>query len=251
MSFTKIKGSRKRFEASEELLSFSQRASDYARENPHWIIAAVAGVLLIMGIVWGVNSYREANERRARAEYFKIIEEWPTNDITDYQNWDHLVAELQKFSEQHQGTQPALNAQFDLAQAYFHMKRYDESVKAAEAVLKETPPASSLRPLVRYHLALTYEQVGNIDAAMEQWKSLAGSGLKGFEREVSWHLARLYTVKKDYAKAVEQYEAALKAEGSYPSAHRVQQDLEMAKLKAAPASSESHKEAPQAPSKEG
>lgn len=245
MSAKKIKGSKKRFETTEEIVSLSQRATDYARENPYWIVAAAGVIVLLLGIVWGVASYRQANERKARTDYSKIMQEWPQSDFAGYKNWDKVVPKLQDFTKQHQGTQPALNAQLDLAQAYFWMKRYDESVKVVKALLKETSGDNPLQPLARYHLALTYEEMNKIDDAITQWEILAKSGVKGLDREISWHLARLYAAKNEYAKAVEQYENALKASGGYPSTQQIQQELEMAKLKTAPVPNGSKKESAQ------
>ena len=246
MSAKKIKGSKKYFEGTEEIVSFSQRATDYARENPYWMIAAVGAILLIVGSIWGVNSYREAKERQARTEYSRIMQGWPADNFAAFKNWDKLAPELQDFIEQHQGTQSALNAQLDLSQAYFWMKRYDESAKAAEKLLNETSADSQRRPLVRYHLALTYEEMDKVDDAIAQWKALAADGVKGLEREVSWHLARLYSDKEEYGKAVEQYENALKTSGAYPATQQIEQELEMAKLKTAPASDGTKKEGAQA-----
>lgn len=245
MSAKKIKGSRKRFETTEEIVSLSQRATDYVRENPYWVVAAAAVIVLLLGVIWGVASYRQANERRARTEYSTIMQGWPQSDFASYKNWGELVPKLQDFIKQHRGTQPALNAELDLAQAYFWMKRYDDSVKVANELLKETSAGSSLQTLARYHLALTYEEMDKIDDAITQWNILAKSGVKGLEREVSWHLARLYADKKDYTKAVEQYENALKTNGGYPSTQQIQQELEMAKLKTEPASNGSKKESAQ------
>ena len=98
MSAKKIKGSKKRFETTEEIVSLSQRATDYARENPYWIVAAAAVIVLLLGIVWGVASYRQANERKARTDYSKIMQEWPQSDFAGYKNWDKVVPKLQDFT---------------------------------------------------------------------------------------------------------------------------------------------------------
>lgn len=241
MSAKKIKGSKKLFEPTEEILTFSQRATDFAKEKPYWIIGGVAAILLVLGIVWGANSYSEAKEKKARADYAQVIAAWPASDLANFQEWDKLVAQLQDYTKRHQGTQPALNAQLDLAQAYFWMKRYDESLKVADRLLKETAPGDSLRPLVRYHLALTYEEAGRIDEAIAQWETLAKEGVEGLDREINWHLARLYSGRKEYSKAVEHYEKALKTTSGYPVAPMIEEELALAKLKAEPVSKDSQK----------
>jgi predicted negative regulator of RcsB-dependent stress response len=239
LSAKKIKGSKKLFETTEEIITFSQRSADFARENPYWIIAAVGMVLLILGTIWGVNSYNQAKEKRARAEYAQVIEAWPASDFADFKEWNKLVDELEGHISKHQGTQSALNAQLNLAQAYFWMKRYDDSIRTGDRLLAATKPGNSLRPLVLYQLALAYEEAGRSDESLAQWEALTTEGMEGLDREIGWHLARLYAGKKEYSKAVEQYERALQASGGYPAAPMIEEELAMAKLKAEPASNDS------------
>lgn len=239
MSAKKIKGSKKLFETTEEILTFSQRAADFAREKPYWIIASMGAVLLVFGIIWGVNSYSQVKEKRARADYAQAIETWPASDLSNFREWDKLVVQLEDHTRKHHGTRSALNAQLDLAQAYFWMKRYDDCLKAADRLLKETEPGDSLRPLVQYQLALTYEEADRIDESIAQWEALAKEEIEGLDREIGWHLARLYSDKKEYSKAVEQYERALKATGGYPATPMIEEELAITKLKAEPASKDS------------
>lgn len=231
MGVKKIKGSKKRFETTEEVLSFSERATDFAKQNPYWLIGIVATLVLAMGVIWGVHLYTQAQERKASSDYARVMEKWPASDLAGFKEWDKLTVQLQDYIKKHEGTQAALNAQLDLTQAYFWMKRYDESIKLANRLLAQTPSGNPLKPLIHYHLALAYEETGKADQSIGQWEALAKEGVKGLDREISWHLARLYSDKKEYAKAVEQYEKALQADGGYPDTPMIQEEMAVAKLK--------------------
>jgi len=246
LALKKIKGSKKRFETKEEILTFSQRVGEAVKENPYWIVGIAGSILLILAIVWGVNSYLHSKEKHAQAEYLSVVEKWPSDDSSNLQEWDKLVQLLQNFIIQNQGTKPALNAQLDLARVLYKMKHYDESIKIANQLLKETASNDALRSLVRYHLALTYEEIDKFDDALAQWNALANDKIEGLEREVYWHLARLYSANKEYPKALEEYEKALKTSSGYPDTALIQEEYDMAKLKAGPVS----KEAPDNPAKQ-
>jgi tetratricopeptide (TPR) repeat protein len=239
LSARKIKGSKSSFYGTEEILSFSERIAEFARERQYWIIGAAAVVLLALALVWGVNTYSQSKERQAREEYTEVIAQWPTGDLDKFEGWEKLSGDLQKFIEEHRGTQPSLNAQLDLAQAYFWMKKYENSLNTANQLLQQAPSTSALRPLARYHLALTYEETEQFDHAISQWDALAKQGVDGLEREVNWHLARLYSNRAEYGKAIEYYEKALKTSSGYPDPPLIQEQLAAAKSKSGAAESSS------------
>lgn len=235
MGLKKIKGSKQRFETTEEILTFSERLNEFIKQNPYWIAGIAGSIVLLLVIAWGVSSYRHANERRARAEYAVVLEKWPGNDTADAESWLVMVSPLQEFIEQNRGTKPALNARLDLAQVYYRMQRYDQAITTTNQLLAQLDAKSPLQPLAQYHLALAYEGAGKIDHALSQWRALASSKIEGLEREVHWRLARLYTSRKEYAKALEEYDRALQTSGGYPDAGLIQQEQAVAKLKAEPA----------------
>lgn len=238
MGVKKIKGSKQKFETTEEVLTFSERANEFIKQNPYWIAGIAGSVVLLLAIAWGVNAYWQANERRAAAAYAMVLDKWPSADAASAESWTAMVQPLQDFIKQNRGAKPALNAQLDLAQVYYQLQRYDQSIAAVSQLLEELAVNSPLLPLAQYHLALSYEAAGKIDNAISQWRALASSKIEGLEREIHWRLARIYAAKKDYAKALEEYEIALKAPSGYPDAGLIQQEQAVAKLKVGPASQE-------------
>lgn len=238
MGVKKIKGSKQKFETTEEILTFSERANEFIKRNPYWIAATAGCIVLLLAVAWGVNAYWQGKEGRARAEYWKVVEKWPSADAAPPDSWAAMVQPLKDFIKQNGGVTPALNAQLDLAQVYYQMQRYDDSIEAANRLLGELSASSPLLPLARYHLAVSYEAAGKIDNAISQWSALAASKIEGLEREIHWRLARLYSAKKEYAKAVEEYDNALKVASGYPDAGLIQQEQSVARLKAGPPAKE-------------
>jgi len=227
-----LKVVRKNPEKIEEIRSLSQRAKGWAEAHPVPVVGTVVGIFVVLALAWGINSYMHGKDARANADYAKVFRQWSAEKASDPQEWEKLIPELEKFIKEHEGGIPARNAQVDLAQAYFQTKRYEDALKLDNKVLAELPAGNDLRILTRYQLASTYQALGKADEAMAQWTTLKQEPISGMVREVNWHLARLYFAKGDFAKAVEQYEEALKTEGMYPGAPILQEEMATAKLKA-------------------
>ena len=235
MGAKKIKGSKQKFETTEEVLTFPERANEFIKQHPHWIAGIAGAIVLLLAIAWGVNAYWQASERRAAAEYSIVLAQWPSADAANAESWTAMVQPLQDFIKQNRGAKPALNAQLDLARVYYQLQRYDQSITTTNQLLEELDANSPLLPLGQYHLALSYEAAGKIDNAITHWGALASSQIEGLEREIHWRLARLYAAKKEYAKALEEYDRALKAASGYPDVGLIQQEQAVARLKMGPA----------------
>ncbi|MGV8074838.1 MAG: YfgM family protein [Syntrophobacteraceae bacterium] len=227
----KVKVAVKTTERKERIETMQERVMGWVEDNYPRAIAVGVLILLIPLIAWGVNSHREAKNRRASAAYAKITKEW-TEDLDGKSvQYEKLLPELEKSLKEYDGTPSALNAQLDLALIHLYQKRFEDAVTGAGRVLNEIPAGSGLRPLARYQLALTYVAIGKKDEALRLWTDLKNDGLKGAEREIEWQIARIYEAKGDYSKAEQQYELALKAPGGYPSTALLQAEKASAKAK--------------------
>ena len=233
MSVKKIKAAKKSLDLQEGLPSLFERYKAWMEEHPYPILGVVVAGLIVVFVYWGVNSYRGSKEEKARAAYAQVVKDWPGEEASDPKGIEKVLPGLEKFVEQHQGTRSALNARLDLARAYFQVRRYDDALKWGKAVLDETSPKDELKALAQYQIALTSQALGKADEAISQWNALKSEGLTGLGREIDWYLAKLYAGKGDFAKAVEQYEAALKDTGPYPSTAQLQDELSATKLKTA------------------
>jgi predicted negative regulator of RcsB-dependent stress response len=200
-----------------------------AHQQKLTIVVASAFVLLL--VVWGVNAYLDRKESSAQSEYAGIMKDWPSDESVDAKVWEGFQARLEKLIAGADGTRAALYAQMDLMRAFVQQKRFDQAVLLAAGLAGKVSTEKEMRPLLRYQLALTYDAAGRADEAVAQWNALRAEPFPGVEREVDWRLGRLHAGRKEYDKAVELYESALKRSGEYPSTPLLQEDLTTVKPK--------------------
>jgi predicted negative regulator of RcsB-dependent stress response len=227
----KIKVPKKSIEKSEEILSAFDRLKVWTEEHAVLVSVCVVLLSLVPVVFWGVGMLQQSKDRKGQEAYALIFENWSDKDISDSKAWEGIIPQLEKCISAHSGTQAAMDARLDLAQAFFRLGRYEDARKWSAEVVEKTSPDNDLKPLARYQLAQSYETIGKVDEAVAEWEALRKEQFLGLNREVDWHLADLYAKKGDYSKAVSHYESALDASGSYPSTPMLQEELAFAKMK--------------------
>jgi predicted negative regulator of RcsB-dependent stress response len=238
----KAKGSKKKLQKSEEIIGLADRIRIWTEANAHRIAGAVAAVLVILLSAWGVRAYFDSKEASARQEYGRISEKIQGNEVADPEKWKEILPELESFTGRRKGTKAAQMAQIDLMQAYLETSRYEDALKTGQEALKSLSSGDRSAPFVRYQLALVYQKLGKPDEAGAQLELIKKSPYAALGRELHWRLARLYADRQEYAKAVEQYETALKVSASYPSNALLEAELASARTKAGPAGVEVSKQ---------
>lgn len=206
-----------------------ERIKEWADKNYALIVGSLALVLCILFGSWGIGAYQGSKQSRAQADFAMLASKFPFETKGTQADWEKLIPDLQKFIADHKGTRAALNAQLQLAKAFFETQRYDDSIKTASEAMNSAPSGVGIKPLLNYQLAYSYEASGKLDQAVGEWTNLKSSGLMGIEREVDWNLGRIYTAKKDFTKAAEMYQMASQVPGDYPPAALVDQALSRTK----------------------
>lgn len=207
--------------------TFAEQVKEWVDAHYAYIVGTLALIVFVFLATWGVRAYQTSRQERAQADYAAIASKLPADGTQSA--WEQLIPDLQKFVADHKGTSAGLNAQVTLAKALFQAKRYDESIKIASDALGKAPEGLGIKPLIRYQLAYAYEAAGKQDQAAAEWENLKTSALPGIDREAYWNLGRIYAGKKDYAKAVEMFEKAAQAQGTYPTSAFIDQALASAK----------------------
>jgi predicted negative regulator of RcsB-dependent stress response len=202
-----------------------ERLKEWADKNYSLIVGALALALFLVLAGWGVGTYQGSKQTKAQADYAVLSSKFPVEGKSTQADWERVIPDLQKFIGDHKGTRAALNAQVQLAKAFFEAKRYDDSIKTASEAMNSIPADSGLKPLLNYQLAYAYEASGKLDQAAGEWGNLKNFGLMGVEREVDWNLGRIYAAKKDFSKAVEMFQMASQVPGEYPPPALIDQEL--------------------------
>lgn len=242
MSLKRIKVAKKSANLKEQIPNLLERYKLWLDENPYPVLATLVVIVVLAAGYWGFNTYRGSRETSARAGYVQALKNWPGDEAaSDSKAMETTASELEKYVSEHSGTRSAFNARLDLARAYFQLHRFDDALKQGKTVLDKVDSGSDLKALARYQVALTYQAMGKADEALGQWKALKGGEMPGLDREIDWYMAKIYAGKDESAKAVEQYESAIKDEGFYPSTAQLQDELSAIKLKTASATQPAEK----------
>jgi predicted negative regulator of RcsB-dependent stress response len=204
---------------------------EWLEEYSTRILAGVGALLLVLGILWGFSAYGTSKEQSARLAYSRALQAWPGDTSSDRQAWEKVISDLQAFLKEHSETASMIDARLDLARAYLQTQQYEDALKWNKSVLDNLPRDQDLKFLAQYQQAFILEALGKTDEAITLWTALKGDASSEISKEADWNIARLYARKGEDSKAVEQYETAMKAKGSYPSADLLQLELASLKLK--------------------
>lgn len=210
--------------------TLSVRLREWLENNRNLIFGTVAGVFLIGLVLLGVQGYQESRESKARQSFAPLMQQWPKDmAAADHQAWDPIVSDLQKFIQDHQGSKTAELAHLDLARAYYQMQRYEDALGQSRKAFDEAVEPT-LKAMARYQTAMILQTMGRTEDAIAQWTAAESETSLVSQRELNWYLAHLYRSKKDFPKAIEYMELAVKAQADYP-ANQLLED-ELASLKA-------------------
>jgi predicted negative regulator of RcsB-dependent stress response len=234
----KIKRKKTESERTEEMRTMLDRTAIWVRERINVILGVAAGVLVIALAVWGLRLYGDLQEQWAGEAYAEAMRVYPGIEATDPQAWNRVIEELGKMVEKHSGTEAALSARLTLANACYRADRPEEALEHLQEAERRIGRDHKLAGMVDYQLGIVYQVLDRPDEALDEWKDLLARGNPKLEREIHWHMARIYERKGEYGKAREQYKQALETPGRYPDALLLEHALDRTARKAPVAAGE-------------
>ncbi len=219
----------------------AERLRTWGEAHQNWILGVILAALIVVGGFWGFKAHKASMESRADVAYAAEVLKWPAGDNAEPEKFMELIPGLEAFVRQYDGTRAAVLARLDMAQACFRAGRYEDAAKAGKDALKELSSNDDMKAMAYYQLVLACQALGKPDEAMAQWDIVKNGALSGMEREIRWRQGMFYASRQEYPKAVEQFDLAAKARGSYPSDALIDAELSGAKAKNAGAAADSSK----------
>jgi len=213
----KIKVRKKDSERAEELLGKTNLLVDWIVRNRQVAIGALAGVVLILLGSLGYNWYAHSKDQTALKAYSEARRSLATEAGATAPAPVETLDALARVAEQYQATKIAVLAQMDLGRAYYGRGDYAAALNWFEAALKRAPKADFLSLLAEYHTALCDRELGRIPEAVAKLEAVRERVPATLKREFHWQAALTYELAKDLGKAVENFQRAGEAEGTFPA----------------------------------
>ena len=142
-------------------------------EKSKWsLIAAVCGIIIFAGSVWGYQYYRQAHEKEMETLYFKMVKVWAgKND----KSIGRAITELQGIIEKISASKVQQRASLLLADAMFEGKNYDRAIPIYIRIEKDSKAGQLNYDLARVGLGYSFEAKMEYNKALDVYKSIISS----------------------------------------------------------------------------
>lgn len=180
-----------------------------------------------------INSLAKSDKAQAAAQLKKALEIFPTyflalqrlgSLLVESERYEDAVVSLRKAIEVNaKGTQSHL----ELGVAYVNLDQLKEGIAELNVALRFDPK------LVRAHLYLGMAliAVGDLDSAEKALKQAYALGGPTQGRAAHLYLASIYSMRKQYQKAINEMEAYLRENPKAPNAAKIQEAIQKLKAK--------------------
>lgn len=224
MSYITKRVPKKKEIAPDEVLTTTQKVSDWVRMNMNALIYSGGAVLFVLLVVFGVLWLRAGREKaavEALSAAVKVYREDVSASEPSIQSAPPAEAQapgldasrsrpdleaslegFRKVAREHAGSRPGVSAQLYAANVLFRLGRYQESAEEAEKILEQSPDvAEDLN--VRYILARAHEANGDLDKAIGIYTQLMDHRNVGdFRAVIMLDLARCLELTGNRERAV-------------------------------------------------
>lgn len=158
------------------------------------------GVVLFFVLVggWSYYDYYSQNKRSEATQALALA-------VMQKDNGARLQS-LAKVASDYSGTGAALWSRLEQGNQASRDKKYSEALTLYTGVYDDLPSGSPLRPLLEYALAQTYENAGQLEPAMANYRKLAEH--KSFKAISLPAQGRIYELQGDKANALKMYQEA-------------------------------------------
>lgn len=216
LSGKKIKVRKKDSERAEELLGKTDLLVEWIQRNRQLVIGLVVGVVLVPLVFWGYSWYGQSQDEAALRAYTQARQQLPVAEAAGGGVPDASLEELARIAKDYGNSKIAALACMDLGRTYYAAGDFEKAFGWFDEATKHLPQDSLLSLLASYHAALCYREQGKTEEAAGLLATIQDRIPAELKREFHWQAGLTYDAGKDYQKALENYQRALEAEGTYP-----------------------------------
>ncbi|HUU26734.1 MAG TPA: tetratricopeptide repeat protein [archaeon] len=169
----------------DAFVSASFEVGHYVQENLTRIIMGTVGIFALIGMVWLFINYHRGRAEEAAVAMYKAE--------NLYLNGQYALAaaDFEKIVEDFSGSEEARKAAFFAGDAYYKAGQYDQALARFENCRNELAEDDPLMVNCIAGLASTYEQMGNLDQAIELYKEAVRHASYDYQKlEINGSLSR-------------------------------------------------------------
>jgi hypothetical protein len=196
------KNFRKEIKQPDEFVVQSNRALDWAQNNPDKIKLGLGIFVVVLVVIATVGTWRESRNQDAISNFYAAAE------IYRGQKWEPALADFQTLAADYDGTTYGKLANLYAGSSALHLEKFDESVKYYQAYLSDSIDSDAVNQVARLNLAAAMTGAGKGAAARtELQKAAAVAGPAS--PQVQLALARNFQAAGDDKGALDAYNSYL------------------------------------------
>lgn len=199
---------KKELNEPDELITFSNQAADFVRENKEKVLGAIAAVVLI---VVGITGYQLYSSYYAKAAFIAYA-----NDLKWYQEGGTTTKSLKEIKERsdaflnkYSGTTAGTLARAKYAGIFYAEGDYNSAITLYKRLLKDLKGDSALKSMALSGLAYSYEALNKYDEAIETFKQITEEKASVKKADALFHLGMIYDLQGNKEKSREAFEKIL------------------------------------------
>lgn len=200
MMATRVKLSRKQLiKEPDQFLSTTDRILHFCRENKNPVIAAAAGLAVILASVGG---FRYAQQAQTAKMETLLVEMEKIRNQDKGKNPEGIIASLSEKLEKFSDGRQKQRARILLADSYFEARQLDKAIRLYSEVVEKSKAGELNHDLAQLGLAYSNETSKNYKKAIEIFKSILEQNTSLPSYPVYLDLVRCYELDGDSKNAL-------------------------------------------------
>lgn len=205
---------------SDEFVSTTSKALNYAFENKKKFLILTVAVLVFALLFVGWRFYVKKTEKEASILYYKAIQYYHSDNKSessvkdDKERYNLALKKFKDVIERYPRTSVASMAFLYSGHIYYKLDEFDKSIKSYQNFLKKIPSDNPLNVFAYDGLGYAFEAKGDYKNALIYFRKLIDGKEKPLSKLGYFNVGRCYEELGEKGKAIETYQRLITA---YPN----------------------------------